>query len=174
MKEKAVEYKGGKCIICNYDKCTAALEFHHRDPSQKEIKLGSGRTKNWEKMKQELDKCDLLCCRCHREIHDAWRQEKREKDRLKFSVGKRTTRSWTSAPCVVCSKIVEIDSTKLKTRKQVFCSKKCNSRFQERITWPSNIELKTMVETTSLLSVAKKLGVSDKAVKKRYISKCLM
>jgi hypothetical protein len=32
-KEKLIEYKGGKCQICGYNKCTSALEFHHLDPS---------------------------------------------------------------------------------------------------------------------------------------------
>jgi hypothetical protein len=33
-----VEYKGGKCECCGYDKCIAALEFHHLDPTTKESK----------------------------------------------------------------------------------------------------------------------------------------
>lgn len=33
IKEKLIEYKGGKCQICGYNKCTSALEFHHLDPS---------------------------------------------------------------------------------------------------------------------------------------------
>jgi hypothetical protein len=32
-KLKAVEYKGGKCIICGYNKSIRALQFHHLDPS---------------------------------------------------------------------------------------------------------------------------------------------
>ena len=38
-KEKAVEYKGGKCKICNYDRCVSALEFHHLEPSKKDFTL---------------------------------------------------------------------------------------------------------------------------------------
>lgn len=64
----AVEYKGGKCIDCGYNKCIAALEFHHLDPNTKDpsINLVFG---SFEKIKIELDKCVLLCCRCHRERH---------------------------------------------------------------------------------------------------------
>ena len=36
-KKKAIEYKGGKCSSCGYNKCPDVLEFHHRDPKQKEF-----------------------------------------------------------------------------------------------------------------------------------------
>jgi hypothetical protein len=29
VKDRAVEYKGGKCADCGYDRCVAALQFHH-------------------------------------------------------------------------------------------------------------------------------------------------
>ncbi len=35
-KELFVKYKGGKCIICGYNKNNCALDFHHTDPSKKE------------------------------------------------------------------------------------------------------------------------------------------
>ena len=72
LKEKAAAYKGGKCEKkdCGYDKCIAALEFHHLDPSQKDFAIGyQGQSRSWQRIKTELDKCVLLCCRCHREIH---------------------------------------------------------------------------------------------------------
>jgi formate-dependent nitrite reductase cytochrome c552 subunit len=45
------------------------LEFHHRDPTQKDFSLGHAKMTNFEKVKSELDKCDLLCANCHREEH---------------------------------------------------------------------------------------------------------
>lgn len=65
-KKKAVEYKGNKCSMCGYDKCLTALEFHHVIPNEKD-----GYKSNWtfERNKQELDKCILVCANCHREIH---------------------------------------------------------------------------------------------------------
>lgn len=68
-KLKAVEYKGGKCIVCGYNKSIRALQFHHLDPSQKDFGI-SGSTKSFEKLKPELDKCVLLCSNCHAEVHD--------------------------------------------------------------------------------------------------------
>ena len=67
-KEKLIEYKGGKCQVCGYNKCASALEFHHLDPSQKDFTI-SGGTKSFESLKPEVDKCILVCANCHREIH---------------------------------------------------------------------------------------------------------
>ena len=69
-KEKSVEYKGGKCKICNYDRCVSALEFHHLEPSKKDFTLSQSMNIAWDKIKEELDKCILVCANCHREIHE--------------------------------------------------------------------------------------------------------
>ena len=70
IKVMAIAYKGGKCQCCGYDKCSQALEFHHVDPTQKDFGLGAkGYTRSWEKNKEELDKCVMVCANCHREIH---------------------------------------------------------------------------------------------------------
>ena len=66
--QEAVEYKGGNCKKCGYNKCQAALEFHHRDPSQKEFQICNKNSMS-KKVKKELDKCDMLCANCHRELH---------------------------------------------------------------------------------------------------------
>ena len=65
----AVEYKGGKCSKCGYDKCIGALEFHHLDPSEKEAHWTKMRLWSESRLLKELDKCILLCANCHREIH---------------------------------------------------------------------------------------------------------
>jgi len=70
LKEKAIEYKGGKCIICGYNKSNRSLDFHHRDPNEKEFGIGHSKILSWDRVRNELDKCDLLCKNCHGEIHD--------------------------------------------------------------------------------------------------------
>lgn len=66
----AVEYKGGQCENCGYNRCFEALEFHHKDPSQKDFGISSkGYTRSWNKVKEELDKCIMFCANCHRELH---------------------------------------------------------------------------------------------------------
>ena len=70
IKRMAVQYKGGKCCICGYNKYIGALEFHHLDPNQKDFSIGSkGYTRSFDKVKKELDKCICVCANCHREIH---------------------------------------------------------------------------------------------------------
>lgn len=69
LKEKAVDYKGGKCIICGYNKCVSALDFHHVDANSKDFNVSSNTNRKWEILKEELDKCVLVCSNCHREIH---------------------------------------------------------------------------------------------------------
>jgi hypothetical protein len=70
MKLKAVEYLGGKCSRCGYNRCVRALSFHHRDPKQKCFGIANSSTKSWEIVKTELDKCDLMCMNCHMEIEE--------------------------------------------------------------------------------------------------------
>ncbi|MDP4000229.1 MAG: hypothetical protein Q8Q11_02240 [bacterium] len=69
LREMVVQYKGGKCQLCGYDKCRGALEFHHLDPATKSFGLSArGMTRSWERMRQEADKCILVCANCHREV----------------------------------------------------------------------------------------------------------
>jgi len=67
-KLKLVEYKGGKCEMCGYDKFIQGLEFHHLDPNEKDFTI-SGKSWSFEKLKKEVDKCILVCSNCHIEVH---------------------------------------------------------------------------------------------------------
>lgn len=70
LKKKCVEYKGGQCVTCGYDKCIGALEFHHLDPISKDFTIAHLRSYSFsKKVTTELDKCILVCANCHREIH---------------------------------------------------------------------------------------------------------
>jgi hypothetical protein len=68
LKREIVDIFGGSCQICGYSSCINALEFHHLDPSKKETQI-SGSTKNKQMLLKEVEKCILVCNRCHREIH---------------------------------------------------------------------------------------------------------
>lgn len=65
-----IAMKGGACMSCGYARCRDALEFHHRDPVSKTFDLNmANMTKAKLLIEAELEKCDLLCANCHREIH---------------------------------------------------------------------------------------------------------
>lgn len=67
-KLKCINFLGGSCKICgesNFFKLT----FHHRNPNEKEFKISDYINSRWSRLKSELNKCDLLCQNCHREIH---------------------------------------------------------------------------------------------------------
>lgn len=72
FKHYLVQYKGGKCEICGYNKCEGALEFHHKNPLEKDIEISKWNfnyTQDINLFLKEVDKCMLLCANCHREQH---------------------------------------------------------------------------------------------------------
>ena len=62
------------CAICGYDKCDACLEFHHVKSEDKRFYINIC-TIHRKDIFDELNKCILLCNRCHREIHNIVREE---------------------------------------------------------------------------------------------------
>lgn len=69
IKRKCVEYKGGKCFVCGYNKFQGSLDFHHVNPKEKDFAISTMKSNSFESLKQELDKCVLLCKNCHCEVH---------------------------------------------------------------------------------------------------------
>lgn len=166
-KKKAVEYKGGECERCGYDKSLAALVFHHRDPKEKDFRI-SEKNRKWEQVEIELDKCDLLCSNCHHEEHERiaeiGRKERYEK--IRSSIPERISGPILEIECSTCKKMIRRLRSEIRG-KRVFCSLKCASKNQERIKWPDKEELKILVWENPVTYLAKTFGVSNKAVKKR-------
>jgi transposase-like protein len=68
-KQTLVEEAGGRCVLCGYDRCAAALHFHHRDPATKAFGVGSrGLGRALDRLREEAAKCVLLCANCHTEV----------------------------------------------------------------------------------------------------------
>jgi hypothetical protein len=72
IKKQLIDYKGGSCIVCGYNKSYRSLHFHHLNPDDKDFTLGHkwGKLGFNDEIKKELDKCVLVCANCHGEIHD--------------------------------------------------------------------------------------------------------
>lgn len=58
------------CAQCG-ENHPACIEFHHRDPSKKEMNISQAWRLgySWERLLKELSKCDALCANCHRKRH---------------------------------------------------------------------------------------------------------
>lgn len=71
LKDKAIIYKGSSCVRCGLKFPEAPqflFDFHHIDPSTKNKEWTSIRKHGWKRIKEEIDKCVLVCSNCHRYI----------------------------------------------------------------------------------------------------------
>lgn len=74
LKIMALIYKGSKCVDCGIkfpDYPPIIFDFHHELPSEKNIGINSLMKvrSTLNELKEELDKCVLLCSNCHRIRH---------------------------------------------------------------------------------------------------------
>lgn len=74
-KAESIKYKGGKCEHCGieYDgKSGCIFDFHHIDPKLKdsEVSIILNSPTFSERIREELDKCIMLCSNCHRIFHN--------------------------------------------------------------------------------------------------------
>ena len=75
-KIKYVKMLGGKCIKCGYNESPAALQFHHVS-SEKSFEINSNNLLlKEEKVKDELNKCILMCANCHATEHSNYERFK--------------------------------------------------------------------------------------------------
>ena len=80
IKQKCVEYKGGRCSNCGLvSENVAVYDFHHLDPTQKDFEIQSATIAglSWENIVVELNKCKLLCSNCHRLEHSKYEKYKK-------------------------------------------------------------------------------------------------
>lgn len=153
LKKKLIEYKGGKCERCGYQKdVPGAFVFHHRDPKEKSFQIAQYKG-GLKMLKKEVDKCDLLCANCHAEVHD----EERREDRLRIEK-EHNDRFLNFRECLSCHNFF-----KPIKRTQKHCGMECRRKVKNR---PSKKGLKTLIENLSWVKIGEKYGVSDNAVRK--------
>src|SRR3954447_10280899 len=69
VKEVLIAEAGGACVLCGYSRCSAALQFHHKEPILKAFSISErGVTRALAKAREEARKCVLLCANCHAEV----------------------------------------------------------------------------------------------------------
>ena len=68
-REKAIMDKGNVCLDCNKTFPSIAYDFHHLDPTTKDMDWNKMRLVNEAALTAELAKCVLLCACCHRIRH---------------------------------------------------------------------------------------------------------
>lgn len=155
-KQKLISYKGGKCLRCGYNKieCPRAFSFHHRSPSEKDFTISA---KSWslDRLKKEVDKCDLLCVRCHAEVHDE--QDKARRKCLKLSERKYLS----SINCMNCKEEFQPNDSK-----QKFCTPDCYYFSRRKVERPSKEELTELLKTHNMCEVGRRFGVSDNTIRK--------
>lgn len=139
-KLELIEYKGGECEKCHYKHNLSVLEFHHINPNEKEFQLDSRHLSNTnvERLKNEVDKCILLCSNCHREIHHPEYNEDNIHSLLeRYNTSSISTlkRKRSQSICPVCGE--SFDSVKGKK----FCSPKCREKYEGRDKYPSKTEV---------------------------------
>lgn len=58
------------CQRCGYNASPIGLDFHHRNPAEKDFNITKVSKYSRERLLQEIEKCDVLCAICHRLVHD--------------------------------------------------------------------------------------------------------
>jgi len=124
LKKRMINYKGGKCLKCGYNKSYRALDFHHRNKDEKLFNFSGSHCYKWEKIQLELDKCDILCSNCHRETEEMEDLKNKNKEEIVlkyFSISESATKERV---CPSCNKIFH-----QKRNLQTYCSRACYSAY---------------------------------------------
>ena len=162
-KKKIIKIMGGKCCLCGYDKCIAALELHHINPEEKEFSFSNYNSyKKLDLLIDELKKCILLCSNCHKEVH----------------YGNESFNLISSFDGTIANDILQ-DSLVKKEKHYSYCKKcgkeitlhaeycfDCRCENGQKVDRPNREELKNMIRKISFVEIGKEYGVSDKAIVK--------
>ena len=71
LREWFINYKQQlECKICG-ENHPATIQFHHKNPEEKEIEISKTINQGWskERIMTEINKCEILCANCHFKLH---------------------------------------------------------------------------------------------------------
>lgn len=173
-QDVAHTYKGGKCLVCEYQGPSLVYDFHHLDPNEKEHSLSSMWTKSWDRLREELDKCVMLCPICHRLHHGGLldltthisKNPSPEEGLLLvqnsgFTLPSARKTSKATYKCGTCGSPTAGYSN--------ICSP-CAAKVRPnptKIKWPPVDQIRDELALKSFEAVARDLGVSSNAIRKR-------
>ncbi len=160
-KQMILKAMGGSCQICGYSKYSGSLALHHLDPSEKDFMICKVHANpvSWFRIVNELRKCVLLCHNCHCEVHAGVAMipsSAKSFDESFANYDRKPIKALDVCPICNGSKPVS----------QTTCSKKCAATIKSKVNWAS-VDLPNMLESNSIIGVARLLGCSDAAVHKR-------
>lgn len=164
LKRRALQLFDNKCVCCGYNKCSAALEFHHLEPEHKDFTLSSvyANPKSWDVVVKELEKCALVCANCHREIHYGDR-EIDNKSYINYAYVNYKLYETENYHTCYCGSLIH--------KKHKYCSHKCYNKARETINWSEekeNILKLKDVDNLSFVHIAKLYNSSDNTIRKWY------
>lgn len=157
-KKWLVDIMGGQCCVCGYKKNYAALEFHHINPSKKEIGLDSRRLANTkpEIILKEAEKCILVCSNCHQEIHHPFLNKETADNIEPLKIEPFVARKRKQGTCPVCGKNFDF------VKGKIYCSHDCMMKDKN---YPSRDEVvKKYEELKSQRKVAEYYGLARKII----------
>lgn len=173
--DRVYDIMGDRCYICGYNKCRAALEFHHIDPTEKNFiigNLGRGSIK-WETLLDELRKCVILCSNCHREYHngkhDIELTSTFDESKIHNHLTKCMLDGCTNKVKTIRAKYCSTNCSKIAISQQNRKDSECARKMAENKRIWENTNVIELIErhNGNMCSAAREVNMSDNAVRKR-------
>lgn len=100
-RRRVAELKQDPCLDCGKEYPSEVMEFDHVR-GEKRFRVGAMRLHKWERVLEEIGKCELVCCGCHRIRSHFRRKDPKTPRLLKF---RRWINEKKNRPCTDCGEI---------------------------------------------------------------------
>lgn len=162
LKQRLLYVMGEKCCICGYNKCPTALEFHHKNPEEKDFTLGANANISFAKANEEIKKCILVCANCHREIHtfnlDISEYQCYDENKAQEKISElQNLKTRTIHYCKNCGVVISNGAN--------YCAN-CANEIRRSVERPSREELKELIRNKPFTQIGLQYNVTDNAIRK--------